>query len=804
MLKNATLVWICAANIILTISFSSYAQVADEQALAELEVIEVVAQKRKQDSQKVGISLSVLSSHKLSDLGISNTVDITQQIPNFQFNAWSPNLTIFNLRGVSQNSFTDNLEAPIAVYLDEAYMGSLNGISGQLFDMQQVEVLRGPQGTLFGRNATGGLIQYISNLADEDYFNGYLKFEQGTYDHRIIQGAFGGSLSDSIRGRIAFSQEKSDGYIESATEDIRAVGGADNQAIKGVFQFDLAHQASLDLLVKYSKDDDVPTGGYSFLPWGQSEIDNGYIPPELISFTQNAILQGQAPPNGLSLLDFTKNVFFNTEDGFSPVDDAGLTLYRGDHSEPHQHYSNNQGFLQRETNSVTAIYNLDLDQGMHFESISNVNHLTKTYLEDGDGLASPIISFQTDMDYQQWSQEFRLSFDSELLNWQVGSYFLDMQHKGLSKTIGNPVLRLVNRLKQAQSLPDEYDPTLGAPESIQDYQISAFNWSLFSQIEYAIDNKFSVIAGLRFSQDIKDMSYQRGFRDLKLSVPFIVQGQVSKEDDTSNIDHQDYAAKLQLNWQIAPNSMLFTSYNRGIKVGNWAYSSGVPINQLKHKPETLHSFEIGAKSWLLQRTMSLNATGFYYDYQDYQAFSMLGLSPQISNTDAWVKGIELEAFWQITPTLEIALGAGFLDSEVEKVSAVGTWISPVGETVIDFPTDYLYNLDLPNTPDYSFNYVFRYTLPVLSQQLTVQLDGVYYDEQYLEVTNGGGAFQKAYGVTNLRLTYKQSNNGLEVALWMKNITDQTYKLYSLDLGMLGATAYYAQPATSGVTVTYRF
>ena len=136
--------------------------------------IVVTANKRGENLQKVPLSVSAFSGEQIARLNIRDTTQITQQIPALHVNAWSPKLTIFSLRGISQNNFTDNLEAPVAVYQDNAYVASMNAISGQLFDVKRIEVLRGPQGTLFGRNATGGLIHYISNDASEDAFNGYV------------------------------------------------------------------------------------------------------------------------------------------------------------------------------------------------------------------------------------------------------------------------------------------------------------------------------------------------------------------------------------------------------------------------------------------------------------------------------------------------------------------------------------------------------------------------------------------------------------------------------------------------------
>ena len=122
------------------------------------EVVELRCVIEKQNIQDVGIAITAFSGDQMHALGMTNTTDIIQQVPGLDVVAWSPTLTTFNIRGVSQNNFTDNLEAPVAVYIDEAYVASMNGINAQMFDMQRVEVLRGPQGTLFGRNATGGVI----------------------------------------------------------------------------------------------------------------------------------------------------------------------------------------------------------------------------------------------------------------------------------------------------------------------------------------------------------------------------------------------------------------------------------------------------------------------------------------------------------------------------------------------------------------------------------------------------------------------------------------------------------------------
>jgi outer membrane receptor protein involved in Fe transport len=134
--------------------------------------IVVTAQKRREKIQDVGISITALSGETIKTLNLTNMQQISQQVPNLEVSAWTPAFTTFNLRGISQNNFQDNLEAPVAVYQDDVYVGSMNALGLPIFDLQRIEVLRGPLGTLFGSKATGGLIQFISNTADSTALNG--------------------------------------------------------------------------------------------------------------------------------------------------------------------------------------------------------------------------------------------------------------------------------------------------------------------------------------------------------------------------------------------------------------------------------------------------------------------------------------------------------------------------------------------------------------------------------------------------------------------------------------------------------
>jgi iron complex outermembrane receptor protein len=173
-------------------------------ASARLEEIVVTANRREERLQDVGISVTALGSASLNNLNITTATDITRAVPSLKMNAYSSSQVVFNIRGVAQNSYGDEQEPPVAVYQDDSYSSSINLASFPVFDLERVEALRGPQGTLFGRNATGGAIQFISRRPTKE-FEGYGRATFGRFNQQIFEGAVSGPFSDRLQGRLASS-----------------------------------------------------------------------------------------------------------------------------------------------------------------------------------------------------------------------------------------------------------------------------------------------------------------------------------------------------------------------------------------------------------------------------------------------------------------------------------------------------------------------------------------------------------------------------------------------------------------------
>ena len=706
---------------------------------AVLEEVTVTAQKREQNLQEVGISVTAFSGDQMRNLGMTSSVDITQQVPAMQLQTFTPAFTIINLRGISQNNFQDNLEAPVAVYVDGAYIPSMNAINGMLFDVDRVEVLRGPQGTLFGRNTTGGLVQYLTNGATDEELNGYLEGQAGDYDMFAVEGAIGGAFTDNFRGRLAGRWQENDGYVEtdsaaSVVPGIRDAHGADGYTVRGSLQWDVTEDFLADLRVTTSEDNDVPSGTYS------------------INFAT-----------------------FDPDTGLG-VDAPGRL------TDELEHASSLEGSFDRDSTNATATLTWNLGDTLQLVSITNYLDLDKNYLEDaGGGLF--FFPYKVDTDFDNFAQEFRLSGSTERMRWQTGAYYLDMSTDTDQSVQGVAIL-------------EGFGATTDSAMQSTSTSMDSTNWSVFGQVEYDFTDRLTLIGGLRWSDDSKDIDYTQVYLEPDAGIPPTQVFDIKDVpiNDIDSIDYDDYAARLQLNYTTDNDTLIYASWNRGIKGGNWSVDplgtvAAIDPANLKHDEEVLYSYEVGVKSDVTD-WMRLNTALYYYDYDDYQAFSLLGLTPQVANSDAESWGGELEMTLFPLDGLDVLIGVAYIDSDVDAVPDV------FGGTV---------ETEFPNAPEWSINALARYQWDMLGGRMAAQVDGVWNDDQYIEATNSQISEEEAYLVWNARLSYTSGSEAWEVAAWVKNAGDEVYRLYNLDLGLLGISEeVYAPPRWYGATLTYRF
>ncbi|NIB38270.1 TonB-dependent receptor [Pseudomaricurvus alkylphenolicus] len=692
-----------------------------------LEEIVVTAQKREQSLQDVGLSVSAFSGDQLKELGYSDTIDIAAQVPGLQLQQFHPSITVFNIRGISQNDFGDQLEAPIAVFTDDAYVGAMGAIHGSLFDVERVEVLRGPQGTLFGRNATGGLIHFVTRKPTEE-LEGYGMVTLGEYSQIKTEGAISGELSDGLLGRFSFATNRGDGWQKNQIgTDFKQ---SDSFSVRGQLQFDLSDDATLNLKLQHSETD---------------EIGNTYevITAEATGVGGTAVITGGPNP---------------------------ITGYERPFNDPHNLAVNDLGYFQKEQSGITANLSWDLDK-VSFHSVTDFLSLDKDYKEDADGSPIDFFAFFTEQKYDQFSQEFRLNGEGEQYRWVGGLYYLKMDTENRSFIDIN------------------FQDGSGTIPSGVTYELESESYAVFGQVEYDLSDDWMLLGGLRWTEDERQID--SAFTDFLFTSgePIVFSPNTT---DLADQDWSNYSAKLEIDWRPNQDWLYYASVTKGHKAGNFAQPVfATTFSLLPHDEEELVSYEIGFKGEMADGSLRLNGAIFYYDYKDYQAFSLQGLEQAIFNKDASLKGGEVEVTW-LTPVegLEILLGASFLDSEVEDVV---------------LPDGTVKNREMPQAPELSANALVRYGWEALGGQMAVQLDANYNAEAYFSVFNGQEELEDAYTIANAHISYRTDNDQWRLTGFIKNLTDEEFRVYNLDVSALGFIQNaYAPPRTAGVSVEYNF
>lgn len=763
-------------SIVSVLPFLVASNIAKAQVLEE---ILVTAQKREQNLQDVGLSVTAFSGNQIRELGYTNTTDIAQQTPGLQVQQIHASTTQLNIRGVSQNDFAVHLEGPIAVYVDNAYTSSIGTAHTQIFDLERVEVLRGPQGTLFGRNATGGLIHYISKRPTEE-FEGYGEFTYGSYDQIKFEGAVSGPLGDSVRGRLSVASNKHDGVMENRIgKDLR---DTDTYSVRGQLAFDITENFQANLKVSYAEDDSKGNA-YSHLP---------------SSFITQSGLGEEVPDNGqlpifLGLLDPIDGM---PDLVFGPCSGCDAFGYKEPGSDPHKGSFDFIPTFEREITNAQLELTWDLDN-FTVTSITDYLEVDRTYGEDTDGSPFDQVTFVDQEDRDQFSQEIRFNGSSENLTWVAGAYYLDFDVFSVgtvTQDIG-PLLTLGFDGSQgaiAGPFPapqGPLPPTFGVPFN-HTGTVESESWAIFGHTEFRLSDTFSLITALRYTEDEREMELTIDNREL-FRDPNAILILTPSNSPYTTLDFDNWSAKLQIDWTPNENWLLYAGYTRGHKAGNFSQPFFIPDDpaELPHDEEELDSFEIGAKGTMLDGRMRLNSSFFYYDYSDYQAFFFEELSQKVGNLDANVWGAEIEVVYVPVDPLNLAFGVSFLDTEVEDVgTAVG-----------------VFDKELPYAPDFSFNGLARYTWELSGGSLSAQVDFNYVDDFCFSVTCNPTEEEDSYFVANVQLSYTTGDDRWRFTAFSRNVGDEEYRATAVDASFAGFTsAAYANPRWYGVTIGFQW
>jgi iron complex outermembrane receptor protein len=708
---------------------------------AVMEEVTVTAQKREESVQAVGIAISAFSGDQMEALGWDNAQQVTAMAPGVS--TIQPNGEAnyaLAIRGVASSDFTTNVESPVALYLDEVYISQMSGAGFMLYDMERVEILRGPQGTLFGRNATGGLAHYVSKKPTQE-FEGYVKGTVGDYDQYKVEGAISGGLTDTISARFSGSYHENDGYVRNRyTDDM--LNNADDQAYRLHVLFTPTEDLSLLLTARHAEQD----------------IDTGFF--ENVS----SIRSGELTP-----------------DEFNPVleyiDNDG-DVYAGDYDRT--------GFNDLETNGYTATLKWSFGD-INLTSITDYSEVERHYIEDSDASPAPVFSFFLNTDAEQFSQEIRLDGEINKLKWVAGLYYLDLDIDDNNGAVTDPFVG-----------PAE---TPGAEAGlVNPYTRQLKSYSAFGQLEYAINEQWTVIAGIRGIRDENDFEYSTDYAEF-------VDPNARKFDSSGNLANRfplatyegdredtDWSGRLQLNWTPFDDLLVYGSWNRGVRGGGYnapIFPLTPPLDYvdevMTYDPEQLDAYEVGFKSTVLDGAARINGAAYYYDYQDYQAFYIVGIDTITFNTDAESSGGELEIIVSPLEGLDLLLGASYNDIDVEL---------PTG--------------DVPSvqSPEWTYNALARFEWDAFGGAIAIQVDAHYRDKHYFALTMLETVEEDGYTVSNASLTYTSPGGDWQLSSFIHNLTDEEYLVQTFDLSgpdVFGMTEqYYGRPRWWGVSLRYNW
>jgi len=731
---------------------------AANAAVFELEEVIVTAQKRAQSLQDVGVSVSAFTGDQMNALGWKNSLDVAGQTPGLVATSNtgdSANIALFSIRGVNQGDFAEGQEAPVAIYMDEAYLSSPGSSGAPAFDIERIEVLRGPQGTLYGRNATGGLVHYISEKPSED-FAASVDITAGDYGQLGITTVLNGGLSDSVQGRLAVYHSENDGYVKNAIgDDMR---NDDTQSVRAMLNFDIDSETSLLLIGRHTQ---IDTRGGVYHNRATKSTATGPV------FCQSGdtdcgsglnLVNGVPVPGGQN--------FFG---GGSLFDPANGQLDDGIGDEHEGSFDFDSG-VTRDSSGLTAIFNKTFDSGINLTSVTDWTSSDKSYREDDDSSQYNLVTYVSEAEVEQVSQEIRIDGESGRLNWVTGVYFLSIE----------------NDFSGAFQFPsDAYDPTFFA-ESETD------TVSAFGQLDYRISDSLLFTAGLRWTQDDKSLSY----RLAGAGAAFDDGSGWLYTGDTYRFDRSDdeISGKLQIDWEMNEDQLFYASYNRGTKGGGFntpsdGFAEGTS-EAIGFDPEILTSYELGSKTTFADGRARINTSVFYYDYENYQGFFFSGTTSQLINSEATFYGGEVELMYSTDNGWDFIAGIALLDTEVNGASNDGL------NTIVD--------QDALLAPDITANLMVRKEWSMGTGRMAAQVSANHVGEEYFNLVNSEATQAGDYTLTDFRLSYFNADDTWEASLAVKNVFDERPVTYGYDISGFGNYSIYVVGPPRWLSVNFKY
>lgn len=728
---------------------------------AVIEEVVVTAQKRSQSVNDIGVSASAFAGDSLQELGVDTPVDLGGHTPGLvTVNATSGGTPIFAIRGIGLDDFSANNTSGVGVYTDEVFASSPAYLGGRLFDIERVEVLKGPQGTLYGKNTTGGAINFITNKPTEE-FEGYSELGLGRYNTVELTGVVSGPLSDALRGRLAVNYVEADGWQKDINTG-REFGDQDKLALRGQLAFDLGDNGDALFQVYYSQDQSTPASPHA------EGVDGVLGDPSF------AALNSPSDPSLVTVGDLAVQ---RDEEG------SGLSL--------------------------KVNYNFDT---FDFISITAWDSYERTVLDNYDGGAHSATDLGQDNQLEQWSQEFRfVSNSSGAFSWITGVN-ISSEEVDVTDFFDDSIL-----LSDSVGVTFTLDPAeitnYGDDQFIADYVQTTDSFGVYFHTETELSDELKFIAGIRYSYDDRNFKGEASNLSFGESIDVVALDESHDEDAVTG--------KLGLDWFVNEDLLVFanvsTSYKSGVFYGGavvdssaWSYNN----------PESVLSYEMGFKLTGLDGSIQLNGALFRMEYEDRQSlltfvsddFSNLVGVAVVDTTLANIpesesQGFELDVNWLPIDGLTLQGGISYLDAEVTEAPTMADLrgINPdpsANDAANDAGIGFVDALGAPlnagatlaQAPEWSYNGLVAYEFGVGDDMiLRLQSSYSWVDSQYGQLADSNAQYG-AIESLNARISLSDEARQWDISVWGRNLENSYSETYSFT-GFAGRTVYRQQPAS---------
>jgi iron complex outermembrane recepter protein len=764
-------------------------------AQAQLEEIVITAQKRAENLQEVPVSVSAISGSELEMFRFRDSADITAQIPNLQStNTAGSGVPIFSLRGVAMSDFSFNQASPVAIYIDEVYKGNpaIHGV--QIFDLERVEVLRGPQGTLYGKNSTGGAVNFITRTPTYDETSANVAVGFGDYSRKEMSGAFETPIvEDVLAVRLAGTWTEADGWFEN-----KQPGVDDGNAINEYgARLTVAWQPSdtFEAIVRYTHTDQDAVN-YGIQPFNISEAGVGGGAYSLY--------------NELGITDL------------QDYQREGLDYFEFESDQDEKYELSND--------AVAVTINWDLTDSYTLTSITSWDDGDITNPEDADG--SPLVVLRPNYygEATQYTQDLRITSDLDSnFNFIGGIYWANEDIKNATN-IGFyqdldvnadgdlDYLDCVDMVSTAFADGPVTDSGMATEATLNEFGLSLASFApagcqfdnQFKQERtsyagyfdgnYALNDAWTVRFGVRYTEDKSELSNFSARLLGSDGIPVLNTIPGGTEDPYATAKDDDFTdtqwtGKLGLDYMSDSGMLLYASVSHGYRSG--AYNAQAfldPAELTSVDPEELDSYEVGIKHELLDGKVRLNGAAFLYTYDNQQFLNVdsATLAQTLINIDeSEILGMEAELEAVVLPNLIVRAGLGILDTEVKQGTLNG----------VDLEGN-----DLLLAPDLNFNLAIDWDIVEMEVgALALHASTTYVDDHYFDVFNTDRISQDGYWVSDARLQLAAPTDSWQVALWIKNLADEEYITSAIDLSDFGFDyAHIGAPRTYGAELRFNF